>query len=373
MRRILASCLLWALGCRGDRQEPPPPAPATPPPWTLGAVSAQAVAALPPPCVLRDDALRAYLARDTRLAAARDVLGTLLVAEGAGSAEAWRPDASALFTMGHGTTAVRAAPWPERGDARPAHDGAVWLEAVDRGGDLVLWRDGASTKLASGLEPVDLRCNHGRCALLAAGAAGVALFGGSGDAASWRRVEVERPTPAARPLAVANVADERFFAVVAFADAVRVRFVDVDEAGAREVVAVHGGVSALDANDDGRALALVTEARAGACEPESGGVTLAGAGRGAVRLRAATPAAAGRLVELEGGVLVLWQAPAHCDGGRDLLYGATVRDDGTPLAPVIAVGDADGWTAAARGSDVDLWIRQDRTVTYLPLRCSLSG
>jgi hypothetical protein len=355
--------LLIAASCRSSEATDagaPASQAALPAAWTLGAVGVQAVAALPPPCVLRDDALRAYLARDTRLLAARGVLGTVLVAEGAVDGAAFRHDASGLFAMGHGATLVQAAPWP--GSARPAHDGTRWLVPIAAEGELAIWRDGAVEKLGARAEPVDARCGGGRCAVLGAGV----LFAGDAGTSSapWSRTELPDK---ARALAIAALDGQSV--TVAVADATRVRFWRIDPAGRTEIAAVHGGAGALDAIARPRPIGLVVEAQPGSCDAEAGGVTLAGAGRGAVRLRSATPAAAGAFVELQRTTLVLWQAPASCDGGREMLYGATLGEDGGPLAPVTAIGDAESWAASARGDDVDLWIRQDRTVTYLPLRC----
>jgi hypothetical protein len=369
----------------------------TPEPWTMGAARADDVV-LPPPCKTRDDTLRTVLSRDARIVSAQRTLGQVLVAEGAkpigAPQHSWRHDASGLMKLTHGRASVQWLPWPFGGKPLVARSAARWLVVRDGGANTSLWRDGESERLgpSPAMGVADLRCENERCALLttrldASGAPmahdkGATLWLGSVDEAapSWQRVHIPPPDGhAAGPLSIASLSVDG--AIVALRDDLRVRFVRVRD-GATELVAAlsspHGAMAAI-ATPRPTALGYSSPPTGDRCaDPDAGGVDIVADQGVARRLRSTTPGHSGTLHAIAGGMLVVWLAPARCEAPRQLLHAAVLRPDGSPIAPVITMGEADSYAISSVGADVDMWIRRSgdtpaaaTTVSWVRAQCAV--
>ena len=216
-------------------------------------------------------------------------------------------------------------------------------------------------------------------------ASGATLWmGRSGEPVhGWRRIELD--ADAAKPFEVTGltVTGEGAVAHATLVDDLRARVFAVDEAGARRVatpLAPHGLIATTFARSP-VVVAFAGPSGPRRCDASGGGVNVSIGDGEAVQLRSALPAERGHAHAIEGGVLVTWLAPARCDGPRRVLHAVVLDDEGRPAAPVTVVGEAESYAAAARGSDVDLWLRRPGgltgpgdmgTVLYLRARCPLS-
>lgn len=384
-----------------------------PEPWVMGAAGDEA--ALPPPCRHRDDPLSVVLRRESRIASEPRTTGRVLVAEGAShvvgerkpahpalALKRWSADAAGLMTMQHGPGEVTAMPWGSGERPRIAHAGERrWLALleVDRPEgrrELHLWRDGDGTRIgeAEALSPASLRCRRGWCAILTApvdatgtptATSGASLWLGPATEPihGWRRVELE--ADAAKPFEVSglSVTEKGVVAHATLVDDLRAHVFAVDEKGARPVaspLAPHGLVATAVATEP-VVVAFAGPTGPRRCDASGGGVNVTVGDGEAIQLRSALPAERGDAHAIDGGMLVTWLAPARCDGPRRVLHAAILDERGRPAAPVTVVGEAESYAVAARGSDVDLWLRRPGgltgpgdmgTVLYLRARCPLS-
>ncbi|HZO15711.1 MAG TPA: hypothetical protein VFB62_20705 [Polyangiaceae bacterium] len=322
-----------------------------PEPWTLGVGRDRPP--LPPPCALRTDALRTVLPRETRFTNERGTLGMLLAAEVSRTPEE-HVDGAGVVSMTLGRAPFTAVPWPEHGNPRTARDGDRWVLAWRAR----VWRGQAVEPLGADLEPVDVFCSGGRCALLASAAERDArLFVGSIDepVSAWRKVDL----PPGRAQRLASLEG-----VMLLDDGELVLVEGTTRKAA--LAAPYGALDALVARE------LVAALPAGAphCTAEAGGVVIASP-TFHKRLRSSLPAGRATLSALPGGLLVTWLAPNDCESGRKTLFASVIRDDGTPIGPVTAVGEASDYAVSSRGSAFDLWIVHDRTLSWAPGRCVL--
>ncbi len=369
----------------------------SPEPWTLGATRRQPGLALPPPCVPRADSLRGVLSRETWIAAEPQTLGKALVAEGT-MVPKWHLDSAGLMTMTHGRTAVVPMPW--LGDDAPllAYAGADdrWLvgPAPRHPGEptLWLWRGGVWERLATGpdLAAAGTLCDAGACAVLCTplgaplnegpgqrpGRGGASVLLGRADEAlhSWARFDVASNRPEGVPLgveAIEQLGDEDWQVTVTMKDDLRVQFFRVARGKPAQLAAVIDAPQrALDAVLYPSPMAMTAQASPAPrpCAPEGGGVTIA-TERRKTQLRSALPATGGALRPLTHGVLALWSAPSRCEARDQTLYGAVLRSDGSPVAPVTPLAQADDYAVSSTGDQVDLWVVHDRRVTWVRARC----
>jgi len=364
-----------------------------PEPWTLGATRRQPALALPPPCVSRADSLRGVLSRQTQIAAEPHTLGRALIAEGA-SLPTWRRDSTGLMTMGHGRTRVVPMPWLGGEPPLLAYaDGADrWLAGPGpraAGDGLWLWRGGVWERLAEGdaAQAKGLLCAGVGCALLVTPLGTAAAGGRPGGATvlvgradeplhSWERFDVATDQPQARPLgveAIEPVAEDDWQVTVTLRDDLRVRFYRLGRGKPPELLGVIGAPArVLDATTTPVAMAMTapTVPAGKPCAPDAGGVTIATRDR-EEHLRSALPAEGGVIRSLPRGVIALWSAPTRCDGRERTVYGTVLHAGGPPVAPVTALAQGDDYAVATAGDEVDLWVVQDRTVTWVRARCSL--
>jgi hypothetical protein len=316
----------------------------------------------------------------------------VLGAEGA-TRDRFRREAAGLLTIHGDRASVDPAPWPEQGSVHVARAGADWLFAFgDRpsgaGVDRVMVVRGERQELLAagrGLVAIDLRCDVRWCAILVDSPAsgGTAWLGSVAEpAGAWQPLALpalaERPQ---HPLAVVRLpgadAEHPTGVVVAVADDVRLRFyalrVDRPPQEQSSLSAPHG-VLAVSGGPRPAALVRAGDPGRDGCAATGAGALVARPEREAVALPGALPPTRGALHPIgDGAYLATWLAPDGCASARLLLFAAMVRADGTPAAPVTAVGDAADYAVAARGEDVDLWIAADRTVSYLPLDCRWLG
>ncbi|HHH29362.1 MAG TPA: hypothetical protein ENK57_13595 [Polyangiaceae bacterium] len=419
-RRALGFVLLAMLagcdGCADERSEEtnapalgslPPPEP-----WVMGAAGDEA--ALPPPCRHRDDPLTVVLRRESRIASEPRTTGRLLVAEGAShvvgerrpahpalALKRWSADASGLMTMRHGRAEVVAAPWGSGAAPAIAHAGDErWLALleVDREAgptELRLWSEGKPTRLgdAEALSPASLRCRRGWCAMLTpvvdatgtpTSASGASLWLGRATEPvhGWPRTTLDAEGTKPFEVTGLTVTDRGAVAHATIVDDLRARVFAVDEHGPQVVatpLAPHGVVATALAREP-VVVAFAGPSGPRRCEAAGGGVNVTVGDGEAIQLRSALPAERGAAHAVDGGVLVTWLAPARCDGPRRVLHAVLLNDEGRPAAPVTVVGEAESYAVAARGSDVDLWLRRPGgltgpgdmgTVLYLRARCPL--
>lgn len=105
----------------------------------------------------------------------------------------------------------------------------------------------------------------------------------------------------------------------------------------------------------GGAEAVVRFARPGAAPP--------------AELRTPAPPLRGALRRLTRGALATWLAPLGCGAARRVVYAVRLDEAGAPAAGAIPVADADRYAVASDGDDVDLWLQQGESVTWMRLRC----
>ncbi len=351
----------------------------------MGVVRGHSTVALPPPCQQRSEVMRAVLPRRARLVSEQHSLARVLVAEGSRGAR-WRADAAGLMSMQHGRCQVRPAPWPSVGSPVVARaTGERWLFGVTEPGATAvvgLWRGAGMETIAKapGIALVDATCNARGCALLMHTPGEDSVWLGEIDVAPQTWLRAPLPKSASHPRKALVVSAPRpsdaggSEAIVASVDDLRVRFNRAHpSAPAIEIAALatpHGALAA-SAERTPMAMSYLADPGRDGCASDAGGVMIQIAGHPNATLRSALAPVRGALHVLDGGVLATWLSPARCGTALRVLHAALLRDDGTPVAPVVTVADADDYAVATRADAVDMWILHDRVLTYLRVRCSL--
>jgi hypothetical protein len=163
--------------------------------------------------------------------------------------------------------------------------------------------------------------------------------------------------------------------VVALAEKGDCVFFRIDATGAREgdrIPAPHGVLDVLAAPGATAMLHGLPMNEQGCVAREAGGaeaVVRFAQAAGAAEVKAPAPPLRGALRRLSRGALATWIAPLGCGAERRAVYGVRLDEAGQPAGPVIPVGDAERYAVASRGDDVDLWLQQGTSVTWMRLRC----
>ena len=353
----------------------------------MGVVGRSSDVVLPSPCVRRDETMRAVLSRPTRMRAAARAPGFLLLAEGS-LRDTFRADTAALLDFSRRPPTAAPAPWSSR-NPLVAHDedSGRWLITGRRNASLVLSRGDVSDEITHSGAAVDLQCLQGRCSLLAArdhrdkARGGADLWQGrSADPISaWSHSTLDAPRNRTwTPVAVAAL---DAIPTVAVQDDLQVTLWRAPAGGAAQRVAgLRAPYGTFDVqrvtwkrDAPPRWTAATRTAVPRRCSSEAGGVNIVSVGAPTTRLRSAAPAVRSTLRPLEVGALALWLAPTNCGASHQLLYGAVLGSGGVAVAPVAALADTEDYAIASRGNDVDLWLRSARSLTWVRLRCDVSG
>jgi hypothetical protein len=276
-------------------------------------------------------------------------------------------------------------PWFEPGVLpRLARSGARWLAALDHAGAgasrVLLWRGGEVEVVGEGdgFEAADLACTPARCALLTTRASKVAAPGatvwiGSPDepAAQWKPIEI---TPAsndsdARPLGVAAIDDARAVAALVEKGAVVLHAAETPPREIARLPAPHGAIDAL-AQPAPMAMAFTSAVDDDGCARDGKpGIRFVRAGAPPVDFPLPAPPMRGYLRRLAHGAIAVWIAPLGCRVARKVAYAVLLDEGGAPVGSPISVGDASGFAIATRGDDVDVWLQDATSVTWVRAAC----
>lgn len=406
----LALLLLAGCGrCGGpqSRSDAGPEAPEAPAPlaparaWAFQAARGRPTVAAPNGCRLRAPVLQAAVSATTGFVTEPGSLATLVVAEPSEDGSQLLASGAMRFDAAGALAGAQApVPWfspdvvPRLG--RTADGG--WLGTLaDRNEDgawqALLWRAGAVERIGAGdrFESVDLWCDRGRCALLTSRLGQVAMPGAEvriGAAttpiATWTTIaiEPERADSDAHPLGIVRgswpvgsaPAPEQAPLRVALLERGECVLFAIEPERAREVgriPAPHGVLDimgipeatvmlhAAPVNDDG-----CTEGSPGPAAK----VRVAQPGH-QTDIETPAPPQRGAIRRLARGALATWMAPLGCGMPRRVVYAVRLSETGQPIGSVIPVGDAAWYAVASEGDDVDLWLQQPDTVTWMRLRC----
>lgn len=222
--------------------------------------------------------------------------------------------------------------------------------------------------------PGGVRCALLTPRLLKVAAPGATVWLGAADepAGRWRPVEIlpTSPDSDAHPLGLAGVDGERV--TVALVEKGEVVLHEVSAAGAREVARVPAPHGALDvvALPTPVVMAFTTALDDDGCARDGRpGVRLARPGAPPLDYPLPAPPSQGVFRRLAHGALALWLSPVGCRSTRKVVYALVLDDAGAPVGSPVPVGDASGFAAASRGDDVDLWIQDASSVTWLRVGC----
>lgn len=384
----------------------PPPAP-----WTFGLVRRDTSVALPAHCAIRGPLTRAPVAKSTRFVADPRSLGALAIAD-----IAERPPrltgVAALSLDPEGTSHdPREIPWfhPTAVPRFTHAAGGAIVAGFDRPGAgstsvVGLFRDGIAEPLGEGdaFEAIDMACVEApsgpRCALLTSrigkvAPAGAMVWVGSpkDPAAAWRSVEIvpARPDSDARPFGLGSVevaargrgaADAGALdvnVVAILAEKGELVYVEAGEGAPREVARIPGGHGAIDAialpapvamtyatplDDDGCAADTI--------DGGGSGIAFSRADLPETVVRVPAPPTFGAIRRLEKGAIAAWLAPLGCNRPRRVVYAVVLDAQGSPVSAPMAVADGTGFAVAASGADVDLFLQDDTSVTWVRMTCA---
>jgi hypothetical protein len=401
----LAPILLVLLGgcarcapSRARNDAGPPEAPLVPAllplpgPWTFVRQRGELGLALPRGCRFRELTAQAQVPGTTRFVAEPRALGALVVADSADDPPRLTGVGALTLDPAGPSRDPLALPWSDPAALpRFAATGARWLASLDRPGAagatrVAVWSSGTGGGAGEllgegdGFEAADLACTAARCALLTSRLSRVAQPGatvwlGAPDvpASRWKPVELV-PTAAesdARPLRLAAIDDARVSA--ALLERGEVVLFEAGDGGARETARLPAPHGALDAIALPRAAAMTLTSAIdddGCARDGRPGVGFVRDGQPPVVFPAPAPPQRGVLRRLARGALAVWIAPLGCRVPRRVVYGVVLDGDGAPVGTPIPIGDAAAFAAAARSDDVDLYLQDATTVTWVRMACS---
>jgi hypothetical protein len=426
-RSALAFLLLTVSGCKAcsrstapDAGPAPAPSPVTsadfppsPSEWRFRAARGIQEIALPSGCSNRAPIVSALVGPPVRFLAEPHTLGALIVGEASGTPI--RLTAAGIITLdpeGVSHDPVRV-PWLVAGALpRFARAQTTWVAGVDRGPSvtggptrLAVWRGDVTEDLGEGdeFETIDMACGDDRCALLTSRPTAVhkpgaqIWFGRPNETVSaWKSVALE-PTRQGDLSDAHGVGIARAFArsdakadagvasppvVAAVSEIGEVVFLGVSDAGAVDELArlpTPNGVIDAIALPTPMALVYASAIDDEGCAPEGGKLELVRAGLPSVPLQAPTPPNLGSIRRLAKGYFASWMAPLRCHEPRRVVFGVVLDESGKPISEVMAIGDAAApagsklpptYAVASSGADVDLWIQNEGSVTWIRARCS---
>jgi hypothetical protein len=404
VRRLAVSLVLClaatAAGCTRPAKEktpdagPPPvahlpellPAPA---PWSFARARGDAGIALPERCRYRAPTVRADVPGTSRFVAEPGTLGGLIVADSADSPPRLTGVAALTLDPAGATRDPVRLPWFDA-EALPrlSRSDGRWVAAIDGAGAagtarVTLWRGGEAEVVGEGdgFEATDLACSGSRCALLTSRIARVAVpgaivwLGAPGEPASrWRPVEI---VPAladsdARPVGLAAIeADGR--ATAALLEKGVVIFVGAGEAGAHETGRIPAPPGVLDAAMVPRPVVLASASKVdddGCARDGKPGVRLAREGAPPVDFALPAPPQRGVLRRLSRGALAAWITPIGCRSARRVVYALVLDEVGAPVGAPVPIVDATGFAVATKGDDVDVFLQDATSVTWVRATCA---
>ena len=354
--------------------------------------------AAPEHCALRAPIVIAPMtSADARVFAESHTLATLLVGEATGTPPALaRAGAMLLDPTGPSRAAAPVAWFETEEPPRLAVDAdAKVLAAVNRAGDnapprIAIGRGAHIEDLidTAGLRASAIACDHGDCAMLTSRRAdepGAEVWFGRADGASrsWTSVAIE-PTRQgamsdARAFTIGRIDGARetvdagasVNTVAVLAELGELVFFAVDRRGSREFARLPAKHAAIDAIATRSPLAMVHDSDVNdeGCSPVGGSIALVRASLPAAHLHVAAPPTKGFLRPLVRGYCAGLIAPLGCGKSRSVAYGVVLDDDGTPTSALMPIGDATSYAVAASGPDVDVWLTNDASLTWLRLRC----
>lgn len=243
-----------------------------------------------------------------------------------------------------------------------------------------------------GFEAIDLGCSPvqrsseagaagKRCALLTTRLANVAApgaelwIGDDAPPAAWRRVTLGAATDRgeAHPVALARPPDaEGRGAVAVLQTGDELAFWEVADGTSRVIGTLPAPFGLLDAIAAPTPLAMTYGARhdEAGCADDGGRLRFERAGRPPVELRTPTPPVWGALRALGRGLLATWVAPLACGAPRKVAFAVVLDAEGAPVSTPMAVSDASEVAVSTSGSDVDLWIAHEETLSWVRASCS---
>lgn len=386
----------------------PPPAPApvlpallpAPRPWTFARVRGDAGLALPERCRHRAPIVRAPVTTLTRFVAEPRTPGVLVIADAAEGSPPTLTGVAALTLDPEGVTRDPVPlPWFNPAALpRLARAGDRWIGALDHAGSppmssVHLWRGSGAELVAEGdgLETVDLACSAPassdagtapaavKCALLTTRAAkvaapGAAVWVGSpaDPPARWASAEIAAAgaDSDARPMSVAAIDASRV--VVALQENSQVVLHEVTGAAAHVVGRLPVPFGAIDAiaAPVTAAMAPATPVSEDGCASEGHpGVRFVRPGAPPVDFPLPSPPSHGVIRPLARGAIAVWIAPVGCRVARQVVYALVLDEAGAPVGSPIPIGDANTFGVASRGDDVDLWIQDTTSVTWVRAGC----
>lgn len=365
-----------------------------PRPWTFARVRLDAGIALPEGCRLRAPLARAQVSSLTRFVAEPRSPGTLIIADATDASPPTLTGVAALSLDPEGATRDPVPlPWLEPGALpRLARAGARWIAAIDRPGadsaKVMLWRGAEAEQIGEGdgFEAIDLACDpseRGRCALLTSrplkvSAPGATVWIGAPAerASAWKPTEIvpAAPDSDARPLGITLVDAERVD--LALIEKSAVVFHEITASGARERARVPAPHGAMDAIALPRPVILAFASptdEEGCARDGRPGVRIAREGASDIDFALPASPAHGGLRRLARGALATWIAPVGCRVARKVVYALMIDEQGAPVGTPIPVGDAAAFAVATSGEDVDLWLQEQTSVTWVRARCAPKG
>ncbi|MFT3765367.1 MAG: hypothetical protein QM820_07620 [Minicystis sp.] len=394
---------------------PPPTLPAllpAPRPWSFARVRTDAGIALPERCRFRAPITRAEVGTLTRFVAEPHALSTLVIADADGSPPRLTGVGALTLDPEGATRDPVALPWFEPNAVpRLAKVGEAWIAALDRAGfdgaRVALWQHGGAATIGEGdgFEAVDLACAGGtsaaldggitsadagstsasgaRCALLTTRPLKVAApgatvwIGAPEEAASrWKPIEI-LPAAAdsdAHPLGVAMIdaASTGARVMTALAEKGEVVIHEAGESGAREIARLPAPHGALDVIALPRPVVMAFTSAVdddGCARDGKPGVRFVREGAAPIDFAMPAPPSHGVLRRLARGAIAAWIAPIGCRQARKVVYAVVLDESGAPAGSPIPVGDASGFALTARGDDVDLWLQDASSVTWVRAGC----
>lgn len=421
----IVALLASALSCGPCSRATPVPAPAPaellppdllppPTPWVFTREQRDFDIALPERCRARGPLVRAKVSPSSRFFTDGRSLGALAVGDLAEGKHSLTGAAVLTLEPEGQSHDPRSLPWLSPGAApRIARlPGGGLIAAFDRPGDdrasrVGLFRAGApgSAGVAEALgegdafEALDLACEGlgaaARCVVFTSRLGKVAppgamLWAFPPDAPSeaLRRVEIlpAETSSDARPFGLDHVelAPEAMLGVRAtavLADKEAVFFVRIggeggsggEDEGARALARLPAEHGVLDAATLPMPVAMTHATPI----DEDGCATGALAAirferEGLPRAEVSTPSPPlfGALRRLDRGGLAVWLAPLGCKRPRQVVYAVVLDAGGAPVSAPMAVADGTSFAVAAVGSEVDLFIQSDASVSWTRMTCA---